>query len=88
MTEVLIVKPGSIDRHDKAKLTKAGIVVVTAENPQDVRFVKAADDGGTIPGGDLLAAFARSILALPDHHQAVFASETAKTILARPEQPQ
>lgn len=88
MTEVLIVKPGSIDRHDKAKLTKAGIVVVTAENPNDVRFVKAADEGGSLRGGDMLAAFARSILELPDHHLGVFATEIANAILARQEQPQ
>lgn len=48
MTELLVVKPKSLNAADKATLRRAGVVVVEATEPKDVRFLR--------PGQDLAAS--------------------------------
>lgn len=81
MTEVLFVKPGAIKPRDKAKLSKAGVVVVEVENPADAKFVTPAVEGGNLPGGDLLAAYARGVLRTTGYTQAAFAEEISKAVI-------
>lgn len=44
MAEILIVKPKTLNATDKAALRKAGVVVVEAVNPSEVRFLRAQSE--------------------------------------------
>jgi len=39
--QIFVCKPKSISSHDKAKLTKIGIVVIEMSNPEEFKFIKA-----------------------------------------------
>lgn len=60
---ILFVKPGAIKDHQKAKLTKAGIIVVEVDNPDDVKFVHASSAAPVqeLSHGELLNAATKAI---------------------------
>lgn len=53
MAELLIVKPRTLNAVDKAALRKAGVIVVEAANPDEVRFIRAEQE---LAAGDLALA--------------------------------
>ncbi len=55
---ILFVKPGAISGKDKAMLSKASVIVVEIDNPQDARLTRATVDVGH---SDLLAIAMRAI---------------------------
>ena len=54
MTQVLVVKPGTLIAADKRKLRNAGVVAVEAEHPEDVRLLST--EGPPMTGDELLFA--------------------------------
>ncbi len=62
MTQILVVKPGTLTVGDKRKLRRADVVTVEAETPQDVRLIGA--EGAPLDGNDLFFA-AMSALVNP-----------------------
>ena len=64
MADILVTKPNVLNRDDKARLRKAGIVHVTADNPDDVRFIHPGMPA--MNGNDLLFS-AISALASTSH---------------------
>ena len=57
------MKPGAIKAADKARLFKAGIIVVEVEHPSDVNFARASSAVPIeeLPHGELLRALAAGI---------------------------
>ena len=55
---VLFVRPKAIKPHDKAKLTKAGIIVVEIDDPKHVKFARPSAE---LDGSDLLRAAVKAI---------------------------
>lgn len=69
MAEILIVKPGVLSAADKAALRKAGVIPVTAENPDEVRFLRAhAEIGGGSLALAAMKALASSGNTRNEHH--------------------
>lgn len=58
MAEILIVKPDTLTKADKAALRKVGVVVVEAANPDDVRFIRAESE---LAAGDLALAAMKAL---------------------------
>jgi hypothetical protein len=58
MAEILITKPGVLSAADKAALRKAGIVPITAKEPDEVRFIRAELE---LDGGDLALAAMKAL---------------------------
>ncbi|MES2295262.1 MAG: hypothetical protein V4527_18340 [Pseudomonadota bacterium] len=54
MTQILVVKPGTLSSNDKGKLRKAGVVTVEADDPQDVRLIGV--EGAPLNGDDITLA--------------------------------
>lgn len=59
MAEILITKPGALNGRDRSTLRKAGVVVVEAESPADVKLISAA--GAEVSAGDMLFAALQAI---------------------------
>jgi hypothetical protein len=86
MTQILVTKPGTLNRYDKAKLSKAGIVCVEAAEPADVKLI-AATGAELSAGGMMIAAMralARTDLANPSQVRHAFVEQ----ILAEMEREQ
>jgi hypothetical protein len=58
VAELLIVKPRTLNAADKASLRKAGVIVVEAANPDEVRFIRAEQE---LAAGDLVMAAMRAL---------------------------
>ena len=54
MTQILVTKPDTLNQRDKAALRRAGVVVIEADNPSDVKLIQA--NGAELSGGDMLYA--------------------------------
>ena len=59
MTQILVTKPGVLNLRDRSALRKAGVVVVEAEQPNEVKLISA--EGEALGGGDMLLACLRAI---------------------------
>lgn len=71
---LLPVKPGSLKSSDKAKLSKAGIIVIEHDNPSELRLIAP---GHEIDAGELLLAAMRGVMR--DHSaKAAFAENFTK----------
>lgn len=62
MSEPLIlpVKPGSISKADKAKLSKAGVIVVEHDNPSELRLLRGHSE---LDSNDLLSCAMKALTA-------------------------
>jgi len=49
-----VTKPDTLNQRDKAALRRAGVVVVEADNPSDVKLIQA--NGAELSSGDMLYA--------------------------------
>lgn len=54
MIQILVTKPGVLNQQDKAKLRRAGTVVVEANDPAHVKLISAS--GAEVPAQDMLFA--------------------------------
>lgn len=85
---IFVIKPGAMKDHQKAKLTKAGVIVVEAENPDDVKAMRVSRvvPTDTLPSDDLLLAFATAMInSGSDNMKKALAGEIAEVIRARTE---
>ncbi len=55
---ILFVRPQSISADDKARLERAGVIVVHVDDPQAVKLVRASAE---LPGSELLSIAAKAI---------------------------
>ena len=60
MAEILVTKRGVLNRYDKAKLTKAGIVCVEADDPSEVKLIAAS--GAELSAGGMMLAAMRAMV--------------------------
>lgn len=60
MKQVIVVKPKSISPKDKAKLSKAGHLVIEHENPNEVRMLEPES---TVPVNEMLKCAIAAIAA-------------------------
>jgi hypothetical protein len=79
---ILFIKPGAMKDHQKAKLTKAGVVCIEVDDPANVQFVRpsTALPVEELSHGELLAAAARAMLAFSGDYGRNFQAEFAKAI--------
>ena len=54
MAEILITKPGAPNQRDRSILRKAGVVVIEADSPGDVKLISAS--GAEVSSGNMLFA--------------------------------
>ena len=57
-TNILVTKPKTLNRKDKDLLRESGVIVVEAENPEEVRFLRPEAD---LAHGDMLYAAMQAI---------------------------
>jgi hypothetical protein len=81
---ILFVKPDAVRSSDKAKLSKAGVIVVEVDDPQSVRLVRATAPIEELSHGALLAAAAQAIRA-SSNATVAFGQAVANAILGRAE---
>jgi len=77
MAQILVTKPGVLNRHDKAKLSKAGVVCVEAADPSDVKLIQATGAELSASGMMLAAmrAMARTDLTNPNSVRQAFVEQ-------------
>lgn len=68
MTQILVVKPGTLSSNDKGKLRKADIVTIEADRPEDVRLI--GTEGPPMDGNDLLYAALSAMYRTPEGNYA------------------
>ena len=86
MTQILVVKPKTLNAADKAALRKIDIVVVEARNPADVRMLQP--EGPALNSNDLLYAAMQAIASdrWADNTRVHFANTVAALVkAARPQ---
>jgi hypothetical protein len=59
MAEILITKPGALNQRDRKVLRDAGVVVVEAESPSDVKLIAAS--GAEVSAGNMLFAALKAL---------------------------
>ena len=69
MTQILVVKPGTLTANDRRKLRGAGVVTVEAEKPGDVRLIQT--EGPALGGDDLMLAAMKAIAGGGSDHWAI-----------------
>jgi hypothetical protein len=85
---VLFVRPGSVRPSDKAKLSKAGIIVVEMDDPSSAKFVSATPPFQELATGTLLAAFAKAIKAGDSGNtKAALANAISAAVILQHEKP-
>lgn len=79
-TNILVTRPGTLDQKDKELLRESGVIVVEADNPDDVRFLRPEAD---LAHGDMLYAAMQAIACgTLDNQKEKFANAMAAIVKA------